>query len=48
MNLLTGDIGSTYTKLTAINTVQEKIIATAIAFTTILELPSFSQVTNIR
>ena len=35
MNLLTADIGSTYTKLTAINTVQEKIIATAIAFTTI-------------
>ena len=35
MNLLTADIGSTYTKLTAINITQEKIIATSSAFTTI-------------
>lgn len=35
MNLLTADIGSTYTKLTAIDTIQKKIIATSAAFTTI-------------
>ena len=35
MNLLTADIGSTYTKLTAIDTIRKKIIATSAAFTTI-------------
>ena len=35
MNLLTVDIGSTYTKLTAIDSIREKIIATSAAFTTI-------------
>lgn len=35
MNLLTADIGSTYTKLTAIDTTKNKIIATSTAFTTI-------------
>lgn len=35
MNILTADIGSTYTKLTAIDTVAKKIIATSAAFTTI-------------
>ncbi len=35
MNILTADIGSTYTKLTAINTTEQKIIATSAAFTTI-------------
>ena len=35
MNLLTADIGSTYTKLTAIDSIQKKIIATSSAFTTI-------------
>jgi len=35
MNILTADIGSTYTKLTAIDTVAKKILATSAAFTTI-------------
>ncbi len=35
MNLLTADIGSTYTKLTAIDSIQKRIIATSTAFTTI-------------
>lgn len=35
MNLLTADIGSTFTKLTAIDRAAKKIIATAAAFTTI-------------
>ncbi|NLD23182.1 MAG: DNA mismatch repair protein MutL [Bacteroidales bacterium] len=35
MNLLTADIGSTYTKLTAIDSTQKRIIATSTAFTTI-------------
>ncbi len=35
MNILTADIGSTYTKLTAIDTVEKKILATSTAFTTI-------------
>lgn len=35
MNLLTADIGSTYTKLTAIDSIRKKIIATSSAFTTI-------------
>lgn len=35
MNLLTADIGSTYTKLTAIDTIEKRIIATSSAFTTI-------------
>ena len=35
MNLLTADIGSTFTKLTAIDTIQKTIIATSSAFTTI-------------
>lgn len=35
MILLTADIGSTYTKLTAIDTVEKKIFATSVAFTTI-------------
>ena len=35
MKILTADIGSTYTKLTAINTIQKKIIATSYAYTTI-------------
>lgn len=35
MNLLTADIGSTYTKLTAIDASAKKILATSAAFTTI-------------
>lgn len=35
MNLLTADIGSTYTKLTAIDSIQRRIIATSSAFTTV-------------
>ena len=35
MNLLTAVIGSTYTKLTAIDTIRKKIIATSAALTTI-------------
>lgn len=35
MNILTADIGSTYTKLTAIDTINKKIVATSVAFTTI-------------
>ena len=35
MNILTADIGSTYTKLTAIDTTKKKIVATSSAFTTI-------------
>lgn len=35
MNLLTADIGSTYTKLTAIDTIKKSIVATSSAFTTI-------------
>lgn len=35
MNILTADIGSTYTKLTAINTTEKRIVATSSAFTTI-------------
>lgn len=35
MNILTADIGSTYTKLTAIDTIEKSIVATAAAFTTI-------------
>ncbi len=35
MNILTADIGSTYTKLTAIDATAKKILATSVAFTTI-------------
>ena len=35
MNILTADIGSTYTKLTAIDAVAKRVLATSIAFTTI-------------
>lgn len=35
MNLLTADIGSTYTKLTAIDTIKQKIVGTSASFTTI-------------
>lgn len=35
MNILTADIGSTFTKLTAIDTAKEKIVGTSVAFTTI-------------
>ncbi len=35
MNILTADIGSTYTKLTAIDTAKREIVATSAAFTTI-------------
>lgn len=35
MNILTADIGSTYTKLTAIDTAKKEIVATSSAFTTI-------------
>lgn len=35
MNILTADIGSTYTKLTAIDATTKKILATSVAFTTI-------------
>mgnify|MGYP001230980079 FL=1 len=35
MNILTADIGSTYTKLVAINTEECSVIATSSAFTTI-------------
>ena len=35
MNYLTADFGSTYTKLTAIDVDEAKILATASAFTTI-------------
>lgn len=35
MQILTADIGSTYTKLTAIDTIEKRIIATSQAFTTI-------------
>lgn len=35
MNLLTADIGSTYTKLTAIDTNEQKIVGTSASFTTI-------------
>lgn len=35
MNILTADIGSTYTKLTAIDTISRKILSTSMSFTTI-------------
>ena len=35
MNYLTVDIGSTYTKVTAIDSVEQRVVGTAAAFTTI-------------
>lgn len=35
MKILTADIGSTYTKLTAIDTIEQKIVGTSASFTTI-------------